>query len=66
MKYQIIVHFRELKGGRLFEGRAHIRGGRLFDNLVSRIGALRVGSYSRGCLIEALQYNEIKGLNSSR
>ena len=48
-KYQIIAHFRGLKGERLFEG------GRLFDNLESRVVAnARVDAYSRGCLIKAL------------
>ena len=36
---------------------ALIRGGRIFENVVSRLGACTsLEAYSRGCLIEALQY----------
>ena len=36
---------------------ANSRGGRLSNNLVSRVGAYsRMGAYSRGRLIEALRY----------
>ena len=56
--FQSTSYFRGVKGGRLFEGWALIRGGRLFDNDVSRVGAYsRVGALSlRGRLVEALWY----------
>ena len=52
---KIIAHFRGLNGGHLFEGLALIRGGRLIDNLVYRVGAYaRVGAYSREALSRSI------------
>ena len=48
IEFQIFAHFR------LFEGRALIQGGRLFDNSMSSVGA-----YSKGRLIEALRYGHM-------
>ena len=46
-----------MNGGRLIEGWALIRGGRLFNDHVCRMGAYsRVDAYSRGRLIEVLRY----------
>ena len=47
LKFQINFHFRGLKDGRLFEEWALIRGGRLLD-----IPVHRVGTYSRWALIQ--------------
>ena len=51
LKFQINFHFRGLKDRSFFERWVLVRGGRLLDIPVSRVGA-----YSRGRLIEALRY----------
>ena len=48
MKGQIIAYFRVLEDGSLFEGMALIWEGRLFENLVSRVGFYLKGAFIRG------------------
>ena len=54
IKILISAHLRELNEGFLFERWALIRGERLFDYSMSRVGTYSRDAYLRGRLIEIL------------